>query len=911
MRYTYMKLTNYIGIYNGMGLYEIEIDFSRCTHKVCVIKGTNGSGKSTIMNALSIFPDGASSFIPGLNASKIIRILYNGILYEIKFFHDVKNNGTRDVSKAYISKMDQFGNLIEMNPNGNVTQYKDIIYNEFRLDSNFATLSRLSMDDRGIGYMRPAERKKFVNSIIESLENYNSIYRTITKKASNLKAIMTSITSKLGSLGDKDQISQQIHALQEELNQLSAQRDSFIKEVAEFQTHVDDIDPDGKFQQEYDEITTNLSRLSKELKKAIYGYASENRIFIPEVECTILGEKLQYILDEIAAVNTRIVELRASRDTVSSFLTNYAQELAEFDKQIASIKTADYTNAQKSLSNAITKRNEILGMIQCTNIDPNEFTKDEYILALETVHEIVSAIDIFRNCFDYNTINACIDAYRATGYATFPPVKDTDQYQRIIDEYGDNSPAWIDAINDAKHRMGLVKKLENRPEDCSIDSCYFIHDAVEASKGDPEKDYNNAVAFMESKKEAYIEARVSKQECENYNLCLNQIRTIVRSIDKNGAILSRLPNGGIFTSKSDFFERLVSGESFTFIDKIYRYIDLANYYEEYRVVEKEIASLEKMIASIEAKSGSVSQLEDARESLKNRLFALKDELSSIQSSIDEAYNQITILNTQSNDITSRQIPMVDHIIEMMNLETKYNARLEELNRLMGTIRSYIDGIKEKNMEIAKLDTAISIKHKERSQYVLQSNQIEMYELELKDYQAQYDLYDTIRYYSSPTTGIQLVFMQLYMGKILQVSNTLLSYLFNGRYQLQPFIINESEFRIPCLGEGYINDDISSMSSSQLTMISMILSFALLYTSSTEYNIIKLDEIDDPLDEPNRAAFTQLLNQIMDIMRTEQCIMISHSSELIVENSDIILLRSDGISSIPSGNANIIWDFNRI
>ena len=99
-----------------------------------------------------------------------------------------------------------------------------------------------------------------------------------------------------------------------------------------------------------------------------------------------------------------------------------------------------------------------------------------------------------------------------------------------------------------------------------------------------------------------------------------------------------------------------------------------------------------------------------------------------------------------------------------------------------------------------------------------------------------------------------------------------------------------------------------MSSSQLTMISMILSFALLYTSSTEYNIIKLDEIDDPLDEVNRAAFAIMLDKIMDIMNTEQCIMISHSSELIMENTDLILLKTDGISSIPQNSTNVVWSY---
>ena len=228
--------------------------------------------------------------------------------------------------------------------------------------------------------------------------------------------------------------------------------------------------------------------------------------------------------------------------------------------------------------------------------------------------------------------------------------------------------------------------------------------------------------------------------------------------------------------------------------------------------------------------------------------------------------------------------------------------------MMRKITSYTSVMKEKSLEVASLNMAIQLRQEDRSDNVHKIQQIDSYEKEMAEYEKQFNLLEKIKYYSSPTTGIQLVFMQLYMGNILTISNQLLSHLFGGTYTLQPFIINEAEFRIPCIGEGYLNEDISSMSSSQLTMISMILSFALLYTSSTEYNIIKLDEIDDPLDEVNRAAFAIMLDKIMDIMNTEQCIMISHSSELIMENTDLILLKTDGISSMPQNNTNVVWSY---
>ena len=57
MKFTSIHLTNYIGIYNGMGLYDINIDMTRCQNRITIIRGDNGSGKSTLINLLMRYYD--------------------------------------------------------------------------------------------------------------------------------------------------------------------------------------------------------------------------------------------------------------------------------------------------------------------------------------------------------------------------------------------------------------------------------------------------------------------------------------------------------------------------------------------------------------------------------------------------------------------------------------------------------------------------------------------------------------------------------------------------------------------------------------------------------------------------------------------------------------------------------------
>ena len=144
-----------------------------------------------------------------------------------------------------------------------------------------------------------------------------------------------------------------------------------------------------------------------------------------------------------------------------------------------------------------------------------------------------------------------------------------------------------------------------------------------------------------------------------------------------------------------------------------------------------------------------------------------------------------------------------------------------------------------------------------------------------------------------------------MNNIISVANDLLSLLFKGEFMLQPFVIDESQFRIPCIGSGLMHDDISSMSTAQKCMISMILSFSILHQSATRYNVIKLDEIDGGLDTSNRSYFITLLDKIMGMLRCEQAFIVSHNNELDTSLADIIILKNP---SHEIYNGNIIWEY---
>ena len=60
------------------------------------------------------------------------------------------------------------------------------------------------------------------------------------------------------------------------------------------------------------------------------------------------------------------------------------------------------------------------------------------------------------------------------------------------------------------------------------------------------------------------------------------------------------------------------------------------------------------------------------------------------------------------------------------------------------------------------------------------------------------------------------------------------------------------------------------------------------------------------DINNIEKIIDVLNNVMNMMGTEQCIMISHNSELQVDDADIILLKSSENNDYMHGN--IIWKY---
>ena len=237
--------------------------------------------------------------------------------YVIRYIHPVTNSG-RGTTKGYISKSIN-GQLVEMNPNGNISSCKDILYDEFGFDSGYISLAQLSSEDKGLVDKKPVERKKLVNSITNNLDTFNNIYKAVSKKASLLKNLINSLVNKIDMIGDESKVVAQLSNIEQRIASLENDKEKSLEAIAAVKIKISDLQSmliDNK----YDEILTELSgvnRLVKTSEKQISEFMRNNNIEnIDKLREFLIHIEHQIILleAEIDSLNKKIPEILMQRE---------------------------------------------------------------------------------------------------------------------------------------------------------------------------------------------------------------------------------------------------------------------------------------------------------------------------------------------------------------------------------------------------------------------------------------------------------------------------------------------------------------------------------------------------------------------------------------------------------------------
>lgn len=873
MKLLSIRLENYIGIYNGRGDNILEVDLSQSTSNIVIIRGSNGSGKSTLLKALSPLQDDNTAIIPGMEGKKTLRYLYNGEVYEILYIHPVKNDGSRGQVKMQVYKG---MNRVELNPTWNVTSGKDIIFDLFNLDANFLTLSQLSSEDRGLADKKPAERKKFVNSIINGIEVYNNMYKVITKKYSTFKNMINTISSKIRQIGNIEELNARFINISKQVEDVSSERDKAVIEASKIDAEIGILTRDNNLEEYY--------KINEEIRDNI-DYISASKSQVIDLSKGELSSENLYELKDI---------IDSSLHTFDKDISKWKSEEAVANAKIESI-SREKDEAFNSLQTKITKRGTLLdggfsdsdlSLYKDTKAKIAELENDinglnssiknlsEAEALVNAMEMIVPVLDSLYNGLDATTKKEKYDFVKTTLDNDGKYVDQTVELSRTYNEVSRTVGELESEVLAYEILFDKAKSLALRPKECKIDDCSFVKEAIEASSKHPEKrinDINKEISESKTLLKSLEKDIESYKELYDFNKRFTNLHGMVLSFRK---LLEKSPVDYIIDpyqllASLDHMEKLMI--DFNQIRGIFNIITTKSNYEEI------IESLKEPAAKYEANKALIDELDSDIASLKDKLTTIDNRLMAEKDAISETVTDISLTEFKI-EVYTKCKSLVDECIGLDVRNEELQSQINSLSDIALKVKTLDARMAEAKSRADRLNNDLNAILNERDKIASNKTLLEDYIRDLDLYNKNFSILETIRYYLSPTTGIQTVFMRTYMGNIILKANELLSLIFNGQFIIQPFVINEAEFRIPCLGNGLVNDDISSMSTSQICMISMILSFAILSNSSTDYNILKLDEIDGGLDTENRIQFIGLLKQLISMVGCEQCFLISHNME---------------------------------
>lgn len=894
MRLLRLRLENYIGIYNGMGLNHIEIDFSKCIHKVLIIKGDNGTGKSTIFKALTPLADSSINFIPDKTAIK-------EIAYETDFqtilnikYESVVKDGIRRPTKCYLNRLNPDGSIENLNPSNNITTAKEVIYDILGIDDNFITLSQLSANKKGLGGLKPSERKRYVNSIISSLAVFNNIHKMISTKSTVLKSIIDSYVTKLNQIGNVAIVEDAIKKDTLALKELDNKKNGLISEIATIKAELARLDTSGNFLNDYKDLSMRKIILEKEIRE------------LPDVE--------EYSEEKLIQYEKDMARYEANEEMLSS----RAKEILDNELELSN----NVTELQIKLDSLYDKdhMDDLNSKI--------ESTKKE----LESYKPFFSLFETYKNISeqDYETVKLVIEKFNSTVETIFQTYSETVRKEsmnslrtgknEVILDHTEILSGLEKQLEDLRTEKRDVEFLNNRskdynkiPDDCNHKSdCPFIKDIVEAKNLLKSR---QSLYSLSTKINSTLDAIESAKNLAEENMmktqCLYEMKSILEYIQSMSKIIRKFPGTESLDSINTLYHNIEYGIRLNFesVDK----------YQEFKNISTIVSALEDDLHSYE--------------SAKEKLISANAEIRILQEKIDTDLKNLSTIRdskvsvlAEIEKIRSSKLE-IKSVLDSIRYAKINKEKFEEVSEELQSITSKIDSMEKDTVAIKELTDRLNRRGAELS--ALQNTDLpaltkaieenkyrivlfEQYTRDSQEYGAKYNEIQMIKKYTS-IHGIQTVYMSVFMNSILNMTNALLTLLFRGRFTLQPFIINENEFNIPCAdSEGRVREDISLMSDSQLSMISMLISFVLLRNSSNKYNIIKLDEVDDNLDNMNRIQFSILIEQIMIDLGFDQCLIISHNNELDLSNTDIVILKMESqemIDSLYNSGGNIVFSYN--
>lgn len=875
-----IRLENFALIKSGMGLDDIDIDFTKSKYTVSLIIGNNGTGKTALLSNLHPFPylgalearEDTDIIIPGSDGRKEIWYSKGNDIYYIEHIYlaPVGKRTTRQV-KCYIQK-----NGKELNEAGTVKTFNEIVESEFQIEPNFLKLIRLGPNVQNFIKLSFADRKSFISKLLSEVESYMKDYKQAKEQSKFLANALKLAVSKRDKLNISD-----ISILDTGI----ARKEDMIK------SRYDDKESLTKKFYEY-KGSINLESL--ETLQTLYDVTLQEMDNIKEKMKDLVKPKYLHLTTDSSATTeytNRLSELNSIRTGIVS-----KRAVLLNDKQRV-VDSLDVENGKLEESKSSNELEEIQEYVRELTDKINEFEKNFDV----SKHDTSVSKDVFMSYVD--TINIIIYQMKEvfelpeTGLTYFRNLYVDDMVQPSTFDKAENKirkelselVVQLDRTESGNKKHRKIADKMCVPDGCDMfNECpYYLHfheDLVHQSKDN--------IVKLEYEIDIRNDALNVFNQLKSIQMLLNTIKLEYR-LDKgmNGIIASIM--------RRDINE-------FVNYDQVKSEVEFLEFYEEYVA---NIAKREEY--EQQAKMFQLSNQVESSDIILARIASLTLELSTLNKEIADLDSK-----EESN---LEEIATIEDLIEDFSVSMEYNRDYEkyttELERAEESSRTLKDSLKDKiayeenlakyNKQVESIEYDIqtledSIYHDKlkRTQYVELGQEIDQIQM-------RYDVVELIKEAVSTNKGIPLIYINSYFKSLRLVANEIIKDIYENDFVLEEFVVNDKEFRIPYRTKGVNVRDIRYASQAESSVATLAISFAMLEQFAYTYNIILLDEVDGPMYKGNKERFFAALEGMLSRIQCEQSFIITQST-MFNDYPVNLIITDPSYRSSYENNDNVIF-----
>lgn len=874
-RIVYAEFHEFIGFYNGLSKSVVSLDFEEMVDvDAILILGDNGYGKTSLLmnlHAMTTSSDGRDCVRSDKNGKKIIKyIREDGVFFECKVLYFPTKTG--HTSKAYIKKITD-NTEEELNPNGNIGTYEEMLNTHLGLNKYVIKLVTQSSEDKGYVNLTFSERKTYIINQL-GIDEYALKFANVNKLYREFKTRINIIVDNLGKMMLSEDIEDNLNRVTSEINRLVKMRDKTRDKINEIKTRLDVIYEDGDIEKMYKQIKRTIDDSNEELNDTLsrirnnYKYMNDDRVLdesatIESIDkaANVINTNINKYKEQLAGIDSSLYMYKQQRNELQQDLENKRSILSEFE---TSRTIDDLCDLLESYKKRCDELEGTVGKI---------YTKYS-ISDLENGYEIVKKL---RNCIDiiwgddYNISKLAIDDYydrqHEKEYSTLLNKK------RDLEIISNKIYANIDIL---KGKETYKDTLSMRPTLCVIDDCPFIAESLKWKNIEDEilkleellANNNRSISKIDSKLE----------ELTKISNIISHITYTLSFYDMNKNIIGRLPDNNEFDSVDSIMQSIRKRSNFSKADKYDWYLEVLGHKDEYLELKNvKIPTLSSEIKSLKANDKFIAHtkneftassirydsiLENIKESTK-----LKEELESVCYRAEMLLNRMKDIRQDRIKFNTIKESLDSDIILFKDIEKKREAIIELTTRLS-----------EEKSSLKDIENLLDPLTRQRELYKVEQVRRVEYQTELDAIKDELVICEYIRDSLSEKEGLPIEDATLNMDQIRLSANRLLSYAFKGSLYLEEFNIDEKQFRMPFKRLGDIGSDVKDASSAERSFIALCLMLAMIETVSDDYGIIYGDEIDAGFSEDNKYLFIKIYKTQMKQAGISQSFLTTHSRE---------------------------------